>query len=228
MPAGGLAMLEKVVALWRRRRWLALLTFTVPACVVGGLVTSLPSIYRSTATVLIERQQVPESFVRTTVTGEVETRLQTISQEIFSRSTLETLVAEFDLYPRLRTRLSPEGLVARMRNDITLVMKSDTANPAGPKMVAFTVSFRGGERATVAAVTNRLAALFIEENLRIRARQATGTAEFLRAQLEETTRQLDVQERRVSDYNRRYMGELPQQMTSNLAAIEQLSTQLRL
>jgi polysaccharide biosynthesis transport protein len=221
-------MLEKLVSLWRRRRWLALLSFAVPASVVVGLVTSLPNIYRSTATVLIERQQVPEAFVRPTVTGEVETRLQTISQEIFSRATLEALIGEFNLYSRLRARVPADRLVARLRNDITLVMKSDTAGGAGPKMVAFTVSFRGGEPGVVAAVTNRLAALFIEENLKIRARQATGTADFLRAQLEETTRQLDVQERRVSEYNRRYMGELPQQMTSNLAAIEQLSTQLRL
>src|SRR5438067_2539237 len=203
-------MLEKLVSLWRRRWWLAVLSFAMPACVVVGLVTSLPNIYRSTATVLIERQQVPEAFVRPTVTGEVETRLQTISQEIFSRATLEALIGEFNLYPRLRARVPADRLVARLRNDITLVMKSD-AGPAGPKMVAFTVSFRGAEPAVVAAVTNRLAALFIDENLKIRARQATGTADFLRTQLEETTPQLDVQERRVSEYNRRYMGApLPQ------------------
>src|SRR5438552_5597504 len=220
-------MLDRIVGLWRRRKWIALLAFAAPASMVLGLVTSLPNIYRSTATVLIERQQVPEAFVRPTVTGEVETRLQTISQEIFSRATLEALIGEFNLYPRLRARVPADRLVARLRNDITLVMKSD-AGPAGPKMVAFTVSFRGAEPAVVAAVTNRLAALFIDENLKIRARQATGTADFLRTQLEETTRQLDVQERRVSEYSRRYMGELPQQMASNLAAIEQLSSQLRL
>ena len=221
-------MIDRVLALWRRRKWIGLLTFAAPACVIVGLVTSLPNIYRSTAMLLIERQQVPEAFVRPTVTGEVETRLQSISQEIFSRSSLETLITRFNLYPRLRSRLSPDGLIARMRNDIILVMKSDTSAAAGPKMVAFTVSYRGSDPTTVAAVTNTLASLFIEENLKIRAQQATGTADFLRAQLEETTRQLDVQERRVSEYSRRYMGELPQQMASNLAAIEQLSSQLRL
>jgi succinoglycan biosynthesis transport protein ExoP len=220
-------MIHRILALWGRRKWIALLTFAVPMCVVGGLVSSLPNIYRSTAMVLIERQQVPEAFVRPTVTGEVETRLQSISQEIFSRSSLEALIARFNLYPRLRDRLSAEALVGRMRNDIILVMKSDPA-AAGPKMVAFTVSYRGADPVTVADVTNTLAVLFIEENLKIRSRQSTGTAEFLRSQLEETTRQLDEQERRVSEYSRRYMGELPQQMTSNLTAIEQLSTQLRL
>ena len=221
-------MLDRIVGLWRRRKWIALLAFAAPASMVLGLVTSLPNIYRSTATILVERQQVPEAFVRPTVTGEVETRLQTITQEIFSRTSLEGLITRFNLYPRLRARLSTQNLVARMRNDIILVMKSDAANPGNPKMVAFTISYRGSDPAVVAEVTNTLAALFIDENLRVRSRQATGTANFLRAQLEETTRQLDVQERQVSDFNRKHMGELPQQMNANLAAIEQLSTQLRL
>jgi len=221
-------MLDRVIGLWRRRKWIAVLAFAGPAAMVLGLVTSLPNIYRSTATILVERQQVPEAFVRPTVTGEVETRLQTITQEIFSRSSLEGLIARFNLYPRLRARLSTQNLVGRMRNDIILVMKSDAASPGGPKMVAFTISYRGSDPATVAEVTNTLATLFIDENLRVRSRQATGTANFLRAQLDETTKELDFQERLVSEFNRRHMGELPQQMNANLAAIEQLATQLRL
>src|SRR5437773_5456482 len=221
-------MLDRIVGLWRRRKWIALLAFAAPASMVLGLVTSLPNIYRSTATILVERQQVPEAFVRPTVTGEVETRLQTITQEIFSRTSLEGLITRFNLYARLRARLSTQNLVARMRNDIILVMKSDATNPGGAKMVAFTISYRGSDPAVVAEVTNTLAALFIDENLRVRSRQATGTANFLRAQLEATTGQLDVQERQVSDFNRKHIGELPQQMNANLAAIEQLSTQLRL
>src|SRR5256712_202024 len=221
-------MLDRIVGLWRRRKWIALLAFAVPASMVLGLVTSLPNIYRSTASILVERQQVPEAFVRPTVTGEVETRLQTITQEIFSRTSLEGLITRFNLYPRLRARLSTQNLVARMRNDIILVMKSDAANPGNLKMVAFTISYRGSDPAVVAEVTNTLAALFIDENLRVRSRQATGTANFLRTQLEETTKQLDVQERQVSDFNRKHMGELPQQMNANLAPIEQVSTQLRL
>src|SRR5206468_3099737 len=123
-------MLDRIVGLWRRRKWIALLAFAAPASMVLGLVTSLPNIYRSTASILVERQQVPEAFVRPTVTGEVETRLQTITQEIFSRTSLEGLITRFNLYPRLRARLSTQNLVARMRNDIILVMKSDATNPA--------------------------------------------------------------------------------------------------
>lgn len=222
-------ILDRIPGLWRRRKWIAVLAFTAPAAVVVGLVTSLPNIYRSSATVLVERQQVPEAFVKPTVTGELDTRLHTISQEILSRSRLEGLITRFNLYSRLRQRLSPEELVTRMRNDIVLEVKSDErAQGRIGKTIAFAISYRGSDPATVAQVTNTLASFYIEENLKVRARQATGTADFLRAQLEETKKQLDIQERRVSEYNRRYLGELPQQMATNLAALEQLNTQLRL
>src|SRR5438094_6185972 len=170
-------MLDRIVGLWRRRKWIALLAFAAPASMVLGLVTSLPNIYRSTATVLVERQQVPEAFVRPTVTGEVETRLQTMSQAILSRSRLASLISRFNLYPELRGFLSIEELVDRMRKDIVLVTKSDDRSSAGgPKTVAFTVSYRGGDPVTVAEVTNTLASFYVAENPRGRARPATGTA----------------------------------------------------
>src|SRR5438445_13690950 len=106
-------MLDRVVGLWRRRKWIALLAFAAPASMVLGLVTSLPNIYRSTATILVERQQVPEDFVRPTVTGEVETRLQTITQEIFSRASLRSYVARINLYTHPHAQHLPPTPIPR-------------------------------------------------------------------------------------------------------------------
>src|SRR5207244_10344461 len=94
--------------------------------------------------------------------------------------------------------------------------------------VAFTISYQGGDPRTVSLVANTLASLYIEENLKARERQATGTAEFLKVQLEDTKKRLDDQEQRVSEFKRRHMGELPQQMETNLGTLERLHTQLRL
>src|ERR1041384_812213 len=107
-------MLDQIAGIWTRRKWIAVVASAAPAAVVVGLVTSLPNVYRSTATVLVERQQVPEAFVRPTVTGEVETRLQTMSQAILSRSRLASLITRFNLYAELRGSLSIEELVDRM------------------------------------------------------------------------------------------------------------------
>lgn len=224
--------LEKVLAVWHRRKWLALLAFLGPGVAAVALVAALPSVYRSTATILVDRQQVPEDFVRPTVTSALEVRLHTISQEILSRSRLKGLIDRFGLYPALRPSLPEEALVERMRKDIELELVGTEARARrgrgdGGSTVAFTVSYRGRDPQVVAQVTNALASFYIEENLKARERQAAGTAEFLRVQLEETKKRLDQQERQVSEFKKRHLGELPGQLQAHLAALQQLHEQLR-
>src|SRR5438034_576350 len=220
--------LDGVLAVWSRRKWLAILAFAAPMAAAASLITFLPNLDRSTATVLVDRQQIPETFVRSTVTSALETRLQTISQEILSRSRLEALISRFGLYADLRTQAPSEEVIKRMRGDIKLELKGIELKGASQATVAFTISYQGGEPGTVALVTNTLASFYIEENLKARERQATGTAEFLKVQLGETKKRLDEQEQRVSAFKRRYMGELPQQMETNLTTLERLHAQLRL
>jgi len=219
--------LETVLPIWSRRKWLAILVFVAPMAAGTSLVAFMPNIYRSSATVLVDRQQVPESFVRSTVTSALETRLQTISQEVLSRARLESLISRFDLYPGLRKTAPLETVIERMRTDIRLELKSAELRGLREATVAFTISYQGSDAAQVAVVTNTLASFYIEENLRARERQATGTAEFLKVQLDETKKRLDEQEQRVSGFKRRHLGELPQQMETNLATLDRLHAQLR-
>lgn len=219
---------ELAWAVWSRRKWLGILVFAAPFSAAVALVTFLPSIYRSTTTVVVERQQVPEAFVRSTVTGGVETRLQTISQESLSRSRLEGLITRFGLYPDLRDRVPPEELIERMRRDIQLVPKRVNQRGRGGATIAFSLSYMGSDPRTVVLVANTLASFFIEENLKVREQQATGTAEFLRSQLGEAAQRLAEQEGRVSEFKKRYIGELPQQMAANLATLERLNGALQL
>src|SRR5437867_11559937 len=222
------AGVELATAVWSRRKWLAIVTFAAPFSVAVGGVTSLPDIYQATATVLVDRQQVPETFVQPTVTSALETRLQTISQEILSRSRLEALITRFGLYQDFKKRVSPEEVIERMRGDIKLELKGVEARGQREATIAFAIRYLGSDPQTVALVTNTLASFYIEENLKVRERQATGTAEFLKVQLGETKRRLDEQELRVSAFKRRYLGELPQQMETNLATLERFHMQLRL
>src|SRR5213595_2442474 len=125
MPEG--ARKDRALALaqsiWARRKWLGVLLFAAPFTVGVSVVTFMPSVYKATATVLVDRQQVPESFVQPTVTSALETRLHTIGQEIMSRSRLDALIARFGLYPDLKKKLSPEEIIERMRDDIKLELK---------------------------------------------------------------------------------------------------------
>ncbi len=220
--------IDRLRAVWNRRKWLAILVFLIPLGGAVSLVMALPDVYRSTATVLVERQQVPEDLVKTTVSSEVETRLKIISAEILSRSRLEELIHRFGLYPNLRGRASTEEAVERIRQDISLEVQSTEHPGRGVTNVAFALHYRGRDPGTIALVTNALASFYIEANVRARERLATGTTEFLRVQLDQAKKRLDEQERRVSELSRRYRGELPQQMQGNLARLESLSDQLRM
>jgi uncharacterized protein involved in exopolysaccharide biosynthesis len=191
-----------------RRKWLILL----PALLVGGLgaaiVAYLPNLYRSETLILVVPQRVPESYVRSTVTARIEDRLQSISQQILSRTRLEQIVNDFSLYAQERAdKELMEDIVEKMRTrDIGIdIIKGD----------AFRVSYQSGDPRVAMRVTERLASLFIDESLRDREVLAEGTSQFLSTQLDEARRQLVLTETRLQDYQRLHNGELPAQMESN-------------
>jgi polysaccharide chain length determinant protein (PEP-CTERM system associated) len=193
----------------RRRKWLILL----PALIVGSAASAyiwwMPNVYKSETLILVVPQRVPESYVRSTVTARIEDRLQSISQQILSRTRLEQIVSDFNLYQKERAeqRLM-EDIVEKMRTrDIGIdIIKGD----------AFRVSYQTGDPRTAMRVTERLASLFIDESLRDREVLAEGTSQFLSTQLDEARRQLVQTETRLQEYQRQNNGELPAQMSANL------------
>ena len=220
--------LESVTAVWRRRRWIAVVAFAVPCVAAVCLLAFLPNVYQATATVLIERQQVPESFVKPAMTSEVEMRLHALSQDVLSRARLQALVERFGLYRDPPGLLGTGDRVSRMRRDTDLELKAVERKSHNDFMTtAFAVSYRGGDPATVAQVANTLASFFVDQNVRSREQQATGTSAFLKVQLGETKTRLDQLERRVGEFKRQHLGELPEQLPANLATLEQLHAQLR-
>jgi polysaccharide chain length determinant protein (PEP-CTERM system associated) len=157
-------------------------------------------------------QRVPESYVRSTVTARIEDRLLSIQQQILSRSRLERVIDDFNLYPEVRQKLAMEDIVDRMRTDIEgpLIERGD----------AFRVGYVSTDAILAQKVTQRLASLFIEENLRDRSVLAEGTNQFLDAQLEDARQRLVEHEKKLEIYRRQYAGQLPNQVDTNLQAIQ--------
>jgi polysaccharide chain length determinant protein (PEP-CTERM system associated) len=221
--------LEFLVALWSRRKWIALLVFTVVLAATVSIIMSLPDLYRATATVLVETQHVSEELIRSSVSAELETRLQTIREDVMSRARLGDLITRLGLYPELRAKGEAfDAIIERMRKDVDLDLNSATAAGARVPTIAFAIKYTGRNPQTVAQVANMLASLYVAENTKIREGQAARTAEFLKTQLAEVKNELDAQERRASEFNLSHIGELPQQVSANLASLERLNTQLRL
>ncbi len=206
---------ELLAVAWRRR-WIIL----VPFVLLGGagtfLAKTLPSVYRSSTVILVEKPKVPETYVRSTVTTQIEDRLSTITQQILSRTRLEAIIKQYDLYAEERATEPMEAVVERMRRAIEVQVRGNDA---------FTIYYRGRDPQAVRDVTNELAAVFIEANSKVREDQATGTAEFLQSQLESLKEVLSEQESRVREFKQRHIGELPQQQEANLRSLDRLQMQ---
>jgi uncharacterized protein involved in exopolysaccharide biosynthesis len=154
---------DYALEVWHRRKWVAVIVFlTAIVGVVSGTL-ALPDMYRTSATVLVARQQVSEAYVKTSVTTELETRIQTIQQQVMSRAALRDLIIALDLHPELGGNI-PDSVIARMRRDVQLELKS-VAQSFGRSTIAFTLTYSGRDPETVARVTNTLAGQYVEENI---------------------------------------------------------------
>src|SRR5439155_12805985 len=221
--------LEAGLAIWHRRKWLATLVFLILVAATIGIAFTLPDMYQSTVTVLVDHPQVTGDFAAQAASAaELETRLRTIMQRILSRSALYDLAIRFDLYPELRSRGTEEEVVARVRRDIGMEFQEIRDMVSWrTATIALNLSYVGRNPETVAQVTNALATLYVEENARLREQQTAGTTEFLRTQLHDAKQQLDAQEQQITAFKQRHIGELPEEQMVNLAALERLSAKLR-
>ena len=198
-PAKNFTLAEYLEIL-RRRIWFVIIPFALVMAGASIYVITAPREYKASTLVLISPQKVPAAYVQTTVTSQVEERLQSIAQEIMSRTSLEKIITELRLYEEARKHLSKEETVELMRKNIKIELP--TNKDRGEKNF-FSISFIGNDPNTVTTVANRLSSLFIEENLKIRGQQAAGTTEFMVNELVEAKAKLDQLEARVAKYNRR-------------------------
>ncbi len=163
-------------------------------------------------------QRIPDTYVKPTVTGSVEDRLPTINDQILSRSRLERIINDFDLYKEQRATGLMEDVVQKMRTDIDVKLVGKES---------FRVSYISWDPATAQRVTERLAGLYIEENLRDRENVTEDTNRFLESQLQDAKRRLLEHEQKLEEYRRRYAGQLPSQLPGNLQAIQNAQMQMQ-
>src|SRR6185503_3320681 len=129
-----------------RRKWLMVIPAVLLAGIGAAIIWSLPNLYRSETLILVVPQRVPESYVRSTVTTRIEDRLQAISQQILSRTKLEQIISDFNLYPKERAdKQLMEDIVEKMRTrDIDVnIIKGD----------AFRVSYQANDPLVAMRVT---------------------------------------------------------------------------
>jgi protein tyrosine kinase modulator len=217
----------RAIDIFRRHKLAVVLVFAAVLASAASFALFLPDLYRASAIVLVERP-VPETYVRSSVSGELESRLHVIKQEILSRTRLTELVERFNLYPDLRAKEPMDNVLDQMRRDIDIELTGPEQVAGRKTTVSFKLSYTGANDATVAEVANAVANFYVAQNDHIRSQEATRLTEFLKAQLEATKKQLDRDEDSMRAYTSKHPGELPQQVEVNLAQLDRLNTQLRL
>ena len=216
--------IDDYLAIGLRRKWYILIPLVICALGSFGVYKYLPKVYKATTLILVQPQAIPENYVRATVTDTVANRLNTISQEILSRTRLEKVIQEFTLYADIRKNLPLEEIIEIMRKAIEVKVQEPRRDATTN---SFSVSYEGGEPKTVMMVTNKLASLFIEENLKVRESRAEGASQFLNKELESLDDRLKRKEQDIRNYKERTMGQLPQQLDANLRILERLQQQLK-
>lgn len=205
-----------------RRKWLVLIILTVSMAVATVLCVVLPKSYRSTTTVLIESQKIPASYVKSGVEGTLEGRLNAIQQVVMSRSLLSKVAEEFKLTNRDMSPLKQETVIENMRK-WTKVTTVRVGHARGSDTIeGFSISFANEDPMIAMKVTETFAAQFIEQDLKIREQMLEGASGFLEQELRSAQSRLEDQERLISDFKSKYMGELPQQIEANLRSLDRL------
>jgi polysaccharide chain length determinant protein (PEP-CTERM system associated) len=214
--------LQQYLGIVRRRHLHFLLPMFLGWLLVWGASWILPARYKSGTLILVEQPTMPKDYVTPNVTDDLQERLQSITQQILSRTRLLHIIDELNLYGGQHGLGDPDQKVERMRKDIDIDLVRDAQN----RVTAFNVYYSSRDPHIAQQVTSELTNLFINENLEIRQQQSEGTTKFLESQLETARQDLTTQEERIRDFKGQHLQELPSQQTSNLQILAGLQSQL--
>jgi succinoglycan biosynthesis transport protein ExoP len=215
--------LQQYLGIVRRRH----LHFLIPLFLGWALVWSaswvLPRRYQSSTLILVEQPTMPKDYVTPNVNDDLQERLQSITQQILSRSRLLRIIDQFNLYYAPHAQRTPDEKVDRMRKDIDIQLVRDTHD----RITAFNVMYSSRDPHLAQQITGELTNLFIDENLEVRQQQSEDTTKFLETQLESARNTLSDQEEKVRQFKGEHVGEMPGQLASNLQILSGLQSQLQ-
>jgi len=183
-----------------------------------AIYLTTPKVYESTASIIYQQQKINPSKLSQNDEKRIDEMVNTVTQQVVSRTSLEKIIMEFNLYPEMREKVPIEDVIEQMRTNIRIHVEKTKGN-------VFTVSFQGAEPRVVMRVTNALASKFIEENLRVREERATETSSYIQDELRMSKESLDKKDALMRDYKLKYYNEMPDQRQSNMERLNALHEQ---
>jgi len=219
--------LQEIKGFIRRRKKAFIIAFSLIFIIGISIALLLPPIYTSEAMIRIEDQEIPENFVKSTITDYAEERIEKINQQILIRPKLLEIIDKFNLYPEIRDKKDPTELVKIMSKDIGLkkiAARWQSKREGRPiaATVAFSLSFDSKDPVTAQKVADTLSNLYLEEDIKKRGNLAAGTTDFLKVELRRLGTEISRHEKIISDFKQNHLRELPSDRGYNLQAIARL------
>lgn len=223
---------QDIVEILKRRRRQLLVPAAVILLVAIIAAFTLPRKYRSTATILIEAQEVPSEYIKANITSFADQRLQAINKRIMGTPRLIDLIKRLNLYADLRNKVSLEDVVAEMVKDIKFTtISADVIDPRSGRpaqaTIAFSISYTGTTPEVAQQVTTELSSLYMEENLKEREKQSLGTSKFFQGEMEAVQASLADIEGRIAAFKKRNIQSLPELSQVNMQSYDQADRDIR-
>jgi polysaccharide biosynthesis transport protein len=210
--------------MFARRKWLITLSTLLAGTLAATAGYFIPNKYRATTVIMVDPRKVPDNFVAPTVASSIADRLATLRQRIISSTNLTDVMDQMKLYPELRERKTREELVLLMSKNIDILVSP----PSGDRGEGtFRISFQSTNPQEAAAVTNRLASRFIEENVKARESEVQGTSQFIDQELAEAKQELQQKEEKIRQIKSQYISDLPESQAIHVQALSSLQLDLR-
>jgi len=172
------------VILWQRR-YIVLTCFLVMLTVGVVAAFGLPRTYRSTATLLVQSQDLPTSIVESPTNGAVEQRIARIREQVLSRGDLIQLIEQNDLYPSERRTQPLSKIIEKMRHSTAVgALSSDIGQQSGTQnnTIAIAMSYDYPDPGKAQAVLQSFVSKFLTMDSQDVEDQATLTVRFLQDQ----------------------------------------------
>jgi succinoglycan biosynthesis transport protein ExoP len=215
----------------RRKRVLAITAGAVMTIII--LAAFLwPKTYRSQAIILIEQQDIPTDLVQTTITSYAQQRIEEIKQRIMTIGNIIGIVEEFELYTeRELERITRTEIAEDFRSAVSIKpISAEVVDPRSGRpslaIIAFSLSFDGENPGKVQKITNEITTLYLDENLKDRTAQTKSTSDFLTAESEVLSGQLEDLDEKIAYFKESNKGALPEQNQFNLSVVDRTELQI--
>jgi len=216
--------LQRYLGIVRRRHLQFLIPLLFGWLAVWGASWVLPARYKSSTLILVEQPTMPKDYIAPNISDNLQDRMQSITQQILSRTRLMLIIDKLHLYAGGHEHWSADERVEKMRKDIDIELVRDSH---GDQITAFRVNYSARDPRTAQQVTSELTDLFINENLKVRQQESQDTTQFISSQLDNARASLAEQEAKVREFQGQHEGSLPSQQASNLQILSGLQSQLQ-